>query len=650
MKKKLLIGFLLLVLLVGGVFTYLIMNAGSIAKSYKPEMEQMASDALGSTVKLGDFSVKLFPNASIVIDSVTITDPARSEENLTLENLFLSIELMPLLSKKVSITEMGLENADITFYMEEDGIFLAGLPRAEAGDSTSSKPSGATTETAEPSTSAASEDIPITVDLKSFRLKNMSILVKDMIADTEYTLTDLDVDASLRFEDNTALLDTLKGDARAMDAFDIAFNSTGASYDIPTGTINLGTMAMDSMGSEIAMAGSLNPNDPEQHITISSNDVDLEKLEPFFGVFAPDANEYGLKGTIKPDLTFALTPTGFNADGTIDVSGVTAGIENLVTIAELGGSITVDADEKLQVAKAEGMNATLNDSPIGIGFNSEITEKDGKVSPATMTAFDGTATTTVGLDFTDEALPFNANLTIEKMQVDQLVPAFAPDMPFSVTGTLETVKSNVTGVLDETMMASIKGDMSMRMSDGLIKEVNLGSQVLGSVKDIPFVSGALLSIVPAEMQAFIEKDHTVLESVSGSFALADEIMTTDDLQIVSDFFALDATGTIGFDTNLNLESVISFNKDFSAKMVEETKELSTLLDDQGRLSFPVKVSGIAPDLTVVPNVQDLLKGAAKNAVKEEATKAVTDALGEEAGGVVGGVVDKLFKGRKKKKN
>jgi hypothetical protein len=651
MKKKLLIFFLLLVLVVGGVFTYLIMNAGSIAKSYKPEMEKMASDALGSTVELGDFSVKLFPNASIVIDSVTVTDPARSEESLSLQNLFLSVELMPLLSKKVSITEMGLENADITFYMEEDGIFLAGLPRAESStstaDTTSSKPASETSTSTE--SAAESSDIPITVDLKSFALRNVNILVKDMIADTEYTLTGLDVDASLRFENNKALLDTLKGDARAMEAFDIAFNSTGAFYDIPTGTIAVGTMTMDSMDAEIAMAGSLNPNDSDQHVTIKSSNVDLEKLEPFFGVFMPDANEYGLAGTIKPDLTFALTKTGFNADGTIDLSGVTAGIENLVTIAELGGSVTVDADEKLQVAKAEGMNAKLNGAPVGLGFNSELTEKDGKVSPATMTAFDGTADTSVGLDFTDESLPMTAKLTIQNMQVDQLVAAFAPEMPFNITGTLSSVNSDITGVLDETMMASIKGDMSMLLSDGLIREVNLGSQVLGSVKDIPFVSGALLSIVPAEMQAFIDKEHTVLESVSGSFVLADEIMTTDNLKIVSDFFALDATGTIGFDTHLNLESAISFNQEFSAKMVEDTSELSTLLDDQGRLSFPVKVSGIAPDLTVVPNVQDLLKGAAKNAVKEEATKAVTDALGEEAGGVVGGVVDKLFKGRKKKK-
>jgi len=648
MKKKLLILFLVLVLVGGGALTYLVMNAGSIAKSYKPEMEKMASDSLGADVKLGEFSVKIFPNASIVIDSVTVTDPARPDENLTLQNLFLSLELMPLIGRKVVITEMGLENADLTFYMEEEGIFLAGLPRAESSAPTEKKPAEEAAPKSETATKPASSDIPVTVDLKSFALRNMSILVKDMIADTEYTLTGLDVDASLRLEDNKALLDNLKGDARAMDAFDIAFKSSGASYDIPTGTIALGTMTMDSMDAKVAMGGSLNPNHPEQHVTIKSDNVDLEKLKPFFGVFMPDANEYGLAGTIKPDLTFALTPTGFNADGTIDLSGVTAGIENLVTIAELGGSITVDADEKLQVAKAEGMGATLNGSPVTLGFNSGITEKDGKVDPATMAAFDGTATTGVTLDFTNESLPFNSKLTIENMQVDQLVPAFAPDMPFSVTGTLTSVKSDLTGVLDETMMASIKGDMSMRLTDGLIKEVNLGSQVLGSVKDIPFISGALLSIVPEEMQAFIDKDHTVLESVSGSFAMADETMTTDDLAIVSDFFSLAATGTIGFDTNLNLESVISFNEAFSAKMVENTSELSTLLDDQGRLSFPVKVSGIAPDLTVVPNLGDLLKDAATKAIKDEATKAITEELGDELGGVVGGAVNKLFKGRKKK--
>jgi len=635
--KKFLIFFLVLLVIAAGGVVYAVMNAGKIVVSYKPDMERMASDALGSDVTLGDMSVSVFPSASVVIESVNVSHPDYPDDHISLEDLKLKMDLWPLLKRQVNITELSLANASITLLIKEEGIFIAGLPQApdEEGDASDSD--------------TASTDIPINIDLQTFTLSNASILVKDTIADVEYTLNDLDVDASMKLENNQAILSQLKGDAVAMDKIDLKFSGTDASYDLASGTLRVDTLSATSMDGTFTLAGSLNPTDPEQTLRLTSDGLKLENLGSLYDAFAPDAHDYGLAGSVNPNLTLALTPTGYTADGTVGLSGVTAGIEGLVTLSKFTGSLTVDADETLQSLAAQGMTAEINGAPLSIDLGSKLTTETGKIDPLHVKGFGGAVDLTTGLNLTEDPMPFTSGLTLEGMLLEQLVPAFAPDMPLNLTGTLKTVKGDVAGTLDENLMPSLTGTLEMAMVDGLIKDVNLGSEVLGAVNNIPFVSGALISLVPDSLRTFLEKPYTVLESVSANFAIADEQMQTENLQVVSDFFTLDAKGSIGFDTNLDLDAVIYFNETFSSGMVATTKELDVLLDDQGRMAFPVKITGVPPELSVKPDVSDILQ----NAVKNEATKAVTDALGVDesdsgVGGLIEGTVNKFFKKKKKK--
>ncbi|MCH7910578.1 MAG: hypothetical protein IIB38_13305 [Candidatus Hydrogenedentes bacterium] len=45
--------------------------------------------------------------------------------------------------------------------------------------------------------------------------------------------------------------------------------------------------------------------------------------------------------------------------------------------------------------------------------------------------------------------------------------------------------------------------------------------------------------------------------------------------------------------------------------------MSALFDEQGRLAFPVTISGLPPKLLVVPDLSALLKTAVKNTVKNQ---------------------------------
>jgi hypothetical protein len=77
-------------------------------------------------------------------------------------------------------------------------------------------------------------------------------------------------------------------------------------------------------------------------------------------------------------------------------------------------------------------------------------------------------------------------------------------------------------------------------------------------------------------------------------------------------------------------------------MAGTTKELRYLFNDEGRLAFPVKISGVPPKLIILPDVGDLVKRAATGAIKEEGVGRIK----EEAGGLIRGILG----GEKKKES
>ncbi len=180
MKKLLILLFLLVflvILVVGGGLAYAVMNANAIAKQYKPELEKLASDALGSTVTFGDISAKVFPTARLVISDAQLESDG---EKLTLSSLSLNVALMPLLQRDLQVKELVLDTPKITIYLEKDGFYIAGLPRERPAEG-ASKPASAPAQPAS-APAAGGGDVPLNVTLEHITLKNATIALVDKTA------------------------------------------------------------------------------------------------------------------------------------------------------------------------------------------------------------------------------------------------------------------------------------------------------------------------------------------------------------------------------------------------------------------------------------------------------------------------------------
>lgn len=633
MKKFLIFVVLLVFLLivaVGGGLAYAVMNANAIAQQYKPELEKMASDALGSTVTFGNISATVFPTARLEVADTKLESDGQA---LTLDNLVLRVALMPLLSKTLQVNELVLDTPKITVYLEKDGFYVAGLPRDPPEQTSESAPAAPSESGGTPS---VTEDLTVTLD--QVALKNATIAIVDKVAEEEYVVKDLNVDAGLGFADNVVTLRTLNGRMTILDDVEVGFGGRNTTLNLDGGAFQIEQADASALGNTFNVTGGIDPDDANKALRITSDRVDLASLGPLYEVFAPGINEMGITGQCAPDLSVAWTPEGtYRANGKVGISNAAWTVAD-IPLHDVAGTLNLDANnERIKIATAD-TKGMLRDAPFTLDLASGLKDMNATVETMKVGIFEGSGTLETGAQLEGE-MPFTADVNFSGMKIEQVVPALLPDTPNTISGTISQLGADVKGTLNDNLMASINGTAHMELTDGLIKDVNIGKETLGKVTEIPFVGGALLSVVPESLQEFVNKDRTVLESVKATCTVANEQLATEDLVLESDFFRLEGKGTIGFDTDLDLDAVIYFAKDFSDGMASGVKELKYLFNEEGRLAFPVTIKGVPPKLTILPDVGDLVKRAATGAIKEEGVGTLKKEADKLLKGVLGGEED-----------
>ncbi len=134
--------------------------------SFRPTIEQTASDALGRKVQLGDLSLSLI-SGSLTAKNLSIGDDPKFSPSpfLTAKSLSVGVEMMPLIfSKTLNVTGISIDEPEVT------------LLRNSAGQWNYSSIGGSSKPAAK-SRSASSSNAPADISVKKLELKNGKILV-----------------------------------------------------------------------------------------------------------------------------------------------------------------------------------------------------------------------------------------------------------------------------------------------------------------------------------------------------------------------------------------------------------------------------------------------------------------------------------------
>ncbi|HJZ64117.1 MAG TPA: AsmA family protein [Candidatus Acidoferrum sp.] len=242
--------------------------------SFRPTIEQTASDALGRKVQLGDLSLSLI-SGSLTAKNLSIGDDPKFSPSpfLTAKSLSVGVEMMPLIfSKNLNVTGITIDEPEVT------------LLRNPAGQWNYSSIGGSSKPSAKGSAKSGSTTPDISV--KKLELKNGKITVGNTNSQKRSTYDHVDVTAS---------------DVSMNSKFPIA-----VSAELPGG----GQFKLNGNAGPVDKADSaLTPLDAKIHV----GSLDLART----GFLDPSL---GLGGLVDMDSTIASKDGNAETKGTLKLS------------------------------------------------------------------------------------------------------------------------------------------------------------------------------------------------------------------------------------------------------------------------------------------------------------------------------------------
>jgi hypothetical protein len=147
------------------------------------------------------------------------------------------------------------------------------------------------------------------------------------------------------------------------------------------------------------------------------------------------------------------------------------------------------------------------------------------------------------------------------------------------------------------------------------------------ILDVPKLLPQVSARLPERLVRIAQLADTELTSVSVKGSIIDQRVDLAALDAESDVFSLKTSGTFTLtDNRLSSRGSLILSERDSRELVERVKELRGLMNDKGRVSIPLTLSGVVPKIIVLPDIGAISKTSAGAAIKEKAGAAVEKLL------------------------
>jgi hypothetical protein len=160
----------------------------------------------------------------------------------------------------------------------------------------------------------------------------------------------------------------------------------------------------------------------------------------------------------------------------------------------------------------------------------------------------------------------------------------------------------------------LKGRGSVRLADGVLKDVNLADAALKGVTGVPGLSGLLPSSLRTKYPEVFGSGDTVFENMDAKLDIGGGQVSFRDFRLAARDYALVGSGRYSLDNRLDMGTVMVLSQALSDDLVKAAEPMRYLRSAEGRVEFPVKLTGPVPDIQSVPDVGHIAKAASRQAV------------------------------------
>ena len=185
-----------IIYIIGGVVVVLLILAAVLpfvidANRFRPEIESSLDTALNRKVDIGNIRLSIL-SGGVAVENIAISDdPAfNTGPFLKAKSLTVNVEMLPLIfSRAIHITGLTIDQPDVTLLRSPAGTWnFSTLGATQASDKNTAKVNSA---------SAASNNAPPDLSVRSFSLKNGTMVVGDAGASARrHTYSDVNLKAS----------------------------------------------------------------------------------------------------------------------------------------------------------------------------------------------------------------------------------------------------------------------------------------------------------------------------------------------------------------------------------------------------------------------------------------------------------------------
>jgi hypothetical protein len=625
MKKKILLSLLSLFILVATGAGFALYKLNDIVSTFRPQIEQQLSTALGAQVQLGEISASIFPTCHLSVKEVKVLAADGKAAALSLGGLTASVALRPLLSKKLDISNLEIERPQITLIKDASGTTVQGLAPAKSAGQPSQQPQ--TPPSSSPSNASSN---PIDITVSRITISDGELTIDDRTTNKRTPLRAINLDAGIALQGKEILIPTLALSFAASPLPPIRFTGSKITYEQDSGAVSIGSFDAASDVGSIHADGTLNATNQNGNLNVTSKGIDLKKVAALLKDATPALAALNPSGTITTSLAVTLAGGQPSIKGPINLREINMDLPGPQKVRALSGEIAVQGALTDLSLSAPKLQLSFQDAPLRVATAARVTPSSVIVQSLTINGFGGEAR----LPATLQLVPpknFTTQPNFSTISIGELLKVTKPSLASMISGTIVSSKGSFSGSTMGDIARSVNGAGDITVKDAVLKGVNLSALILSKISNIPLLEGSLRSNIPPEHQKYFNDPDTRISELKSEFSLGGGVINLKSLRATSVAFTLESNGTMSMDGDLNLSSNFILAPDISASLAKRSKTVEKMLNRNKLLEIPVVIKGRSPALVVAPDISKLLQGAGGKMLEEKAGSLLEKALGGKKG-------------------
>jgi AsmA protein len=503
---------------------------------YKPEIERMAKEQTGRTLKLaGDLELAFYPSLGAKVAGVTLSERASDQIFLALDSAHVAVKLLPLLRGEVIVDALRVSGLKAQVVKGKDGKFnFDDLLEAEGKDA--KKPA------AKDETRKDSGGAPLAFDISGVKIERSSLTYRDLAAGSEMVLSDLHLSTGRvapQAQGKLELGGALKGAKPRIDAkLDL---KTDYELDLPKKAVALQKLAIDLAAAspdlpmksvKLAITGGVQANLDKQTMNadlVTKFDESTIQAKLGLAKFSPPSYVFDINiDRLNVDKYFPVEKKPAGEKDKAAGAGKSAPAAAAETPVDLSALEGLDARGKLHVGALQVRNLKLAD------VRSEVRAAGGRmdIAPHSANLYEGSVSGALTLQASGNRVALKETLT--GIAIGPLLRDVAEMDRLEGKGQV-ALDVTASGKTVEAMKKALAGTARLDLKDGAIKGIDIAAAMRKA--KAAFSGGQ-------SAQAAATTEKTDFSELSASFTIKNGVAHNEDLSMKSPLVRLGGRGDI----------------------------------------------------------------------------------------------------------